>query len=192
MLVAFPRALTPLPGRAVSRLIGTRIPGDRGSGALVSTLVRQLPRYLDEERGDVGAQLGTAVVDLLTTALAARLGRPSAVPPDARQRALLMHVHAFIEKRLGDPGLIPATIAAAHHISLRYLHKLFEHEGVATVIRRRRLDRCRRDLLDPALAARPVAATAARWGFVNAAHFSRLFRETYGLPPGEFRQVNAG
>ena len=60
-------------------------------------------------------------------------------------------------------------IAAAHHISLRSLHQLFHDEGltVAGWIRQRRLECCRRDLSDPALAARPVAAIAARWGFLE-------------------------
>ena len=189
VLVAFPRALTPLHRREVARLLGSRIPGDRGTGALVSTLVRELPRNLDDAQGTAAARIGTAVLDLLTVTLAARLDRNTTLPPDTRQRALLLRVHAFIEARLGDPALTPAAVAAAHHISLRYLHKLFESQGhtVAGLIRERRLDRCRRDLTDPALAARPVSATALRWGFVNAAHFSRLFRSAYGLPPAEFR-----
>ena len=53
--------------------------------------------------------------------------------------------------------------------------------------RQRRLERCRRDLADPALAARPVAAIAARWGFPSAAEFSRAFRAAHGMPPGEYR-----
>ena len=54
-------------------------------------------------------------------------------------------------------------------------------------IRGRRLERCRRDLADPALASRPVAAIAARWGFSSAADFSRAFRAVHGLPPAEYR-----
>ncbi|MGH3774727.1 MAG: helix-turn-helix domain-containing protein [Pseudonocardiaceae bacterium] len=52
-------------------------------------------------------------------------------------------------------------------------------------------DRCRRDLLDPALADRPVSAIATRWGYPNAAHFSRAFRDAYGLPPREYRLAHA-
>lgn len=85
-------------------------------------------------------------------------------------------------------------IAAAHHISVRYLHRLFEAEDktVASWIRGRRLERSRLDLLDPALAGRPVSAIGARWGFTSAIHFSRAFRAVYGLPPGEYRMTNTG
>ena len=60
---------------------------------------------------------------------------------------------------------------------------------MAGLIRQWRLERCRRDLLDPAQVDRPVAGIAARWGFSSAAHFSRVFREAYGLPPAAFRRV---
>ncbi len=83
------------------------------------------------------------------------------------------------------------TVTPPRHdrISARYLYKLFETQQttVADWIRRRRLERCRRDLLDPALTARPVSAIAARWGLPNPVHFSRLFRAAYHAPPGEYR-----
>jgi AraC-like DNA-binding protein len=43
-------------------------------------------------------------------------------------------------------------------------------------------------LADPRLAARPINATAARWGFTSHAHFSQAFRNAYGLSPRQFRQ----
>ncbi|MQA88204.1 MAG: helix-turn-helix domain-containing protein [Streptosporangiales bacterium] len=47
-------------------------------------------------------------------------------------------------------------------------------------IRQRRLEACRQDLADPALAYRSVAAIAARRGFTSAAHFSRVFKAAHG------------
>ena len=55
-------------------------------------------------------------------------------------------------------------------------------------IRSARLDRCRRDLLDPAFADQPISAIASRWGLPSAPHFSRLFRQAYGCSPREFRR----
>ncbi len=191
--LSFPRSLLPLRPADVAKLTGVRIAGDRGAGALVSSLASQLPKHLDEWGAADGVRLGTAVIDMLTAALAARLERDRDVEADSRQRALLLRVHAFIEQRLDDPALAPPMIGDAHFISLRYLHKLFEAEqtSVAEWIRRRRLERCRRDLLDPALRSTPVATIAARWGLHNPAHFSRLFRARYGLPPAEFRRLAA-
>jgi AraC-like DNA-binding protein len=113
------------------------------------------------------------------------------LPGETRRRALLLQVHAFIEARLGDPALSPSGVAAANYISVRYLHKLFETEQttVADWIRRRRLERCRRDLLDPALAGRSVDAIGQDWGLTDAAHFSRVFKRRFGVPPAEYRRL---
>jgi AraC-like DNA-binding protein len=75
---------------------------------------------------------------------------------------MMARIRAFIERHLADPDLSPATIAAAHHISTRTLHKLYkaERHPVAASIRRRRLERCRLDLLDPA----GPPARSAPWG----------------------------
>jgi AraC-like DNA-binding protein len=145
---------------------------------------------LHASRPGVSEPLPAVVLDVVTVALAERMGAPAAVQ-DVRRDGLVGRIHAFIESHLGDPDLTPAGVAAAHHISLRYLQKLFEPEshGVAGVIRQRRLERCRDDLLDPAQCERPVAGIAARWGFSSAAHFSRVFREAYGLPPAAFRRA---
>jgi AraC-like DNA-binding protein len=112
---------------------------------------------------------------------------------DAQRRCLVVRIRDFIEEHLGDPALTPSTIAGAHHISLRYLHKLFEtqEKTVAAWIRHRRLESCRRDLMNPAAQWRPVAAIAARWGFTDSASFNRMFRAEYGIPPGEFRRLCA-
>jgi AraC-like DNA-binding protein len=192
--MVFPRQLLPLRPEEVARLSAVRFPGDQGTAALVSSLARQLVRRLDDRDAGDGARLGGAVLDLFSVALAARLDRATRVPPETRQQALRHRIQAFIETHLGDPELSPATIAAAHHLSVRSLYQLFEGEqtGVAGWIRRRRLERCRRDLLDPALAARPVSAIAGRWGLRNAAHFSRAFRAAYGLSPVEYRTLAGG
>ncbi|WP_280882391.1 helix-turn-helix domain-containing protein [Streptomyces pseudovenezuelae] len=190
LLLRFPRALLQLPDRDLRRLNGVRIPGAQGIGALSSQFLLQLARHMHELSASDTARLSTLTLDVLTTALADALDTPSTVAPHTRQRALMAQIHAFIQHHLDDAHLTPDTIAAAHHISLRYLHKLFQQEGhtVAGWIRERRLEQCRRDLADPRLAARSIHAIAARWGFASPAYFSQAFRSAYGLSPRQFRQ----
>jgi AraC-like DNA-binding protein len=187
--LSFPRALLPFRPDEVGELTAVRIGGDCGAGALISALARQVPRHLDEYRVGDSVRVGSALLDLITAALAARLDRESQVVLETRQGALLLRIHAFIEQRLSDPELSPSTVAAAHHISVRYLHRLFQSQQttVADWIRQRRLDRCRHDLLDPALRRWPVGRVGVRWGFLTPGQFSRAFRTEYGLPPGEYR-----
>lgn len=193
--IVFPRALLPLRLDELALLTAVKVPGRQGLGALASALAMRMPEHLDD--GDsgssvawsVGARLGTAVLDLLAVAFAERLGRDETVPFDTRQRALLHRIHAFVEDHLADPDLSPRSIAAAHHVSVRYLYKLFETQEttVGGWIRRRRLERARRDLRDPALHDRSITAIASRWGFSSPAHFNRTFRKVYGVTPGECR-----
>ena len=192
--VQFPRTLLPLPQQELARLTAVRVGGRHGLGALVSSLAVHLQEHLDDYDATELARLATALTDLLAVGLAGPLDRGAMVPPDTHRRVLLLRIRSFIDQRLGDPGLSPGMIAAAHYVSARYLHKLFEAEAttVAGWIRTRRLERCRRDLLDPALQARPVRAIAARWGLVDAQHFTRAFRAAYGLPPAEYRRLHLG
>lgn len=102
-----------------------------------------------------------------------------------------LRVQEFIRQNLHDPGLTPPLIAAAHHISLSYLHRLFQQqtqgETVAAWIRSRRLEGTHRDLVDPMLRATPIHSIATRWGFPRASDFTRAFRTAYGVSPREHR-----
>jgi hypothetical protein len=76
--VVFPRSLLPLRPADAAGLTAVRIPGDRGAGALVSSVAAQLPGRLDQLDGADGARLGTTMVDLLAVALAGHAGRARA------------------------------------------------------------------------------------------------------------------
>lgn len=189
MTFMFPPSMLPLSRNRLKELTAVRIPASAGLGDVTAQFLLQLARNIDHYSPAEAARLSTAALEVLATRLAHELDVPDWGTPDARRHALLSTVQAFIQQHLGDPGLSPVTIAAAHHMSLRSLHQLFHDEGltVAGWVRGRRLECCRRDLSDPALDARPVAAIAARWGFSSPSDFSRTFRTAHGLPPAEYR-----
>lgn len=76
--------------------------------------------------------------------------------------------------------------------STRYLHKLFEADRrtVSLYIKGLRLDRARRDLLDPRLAGRPISAIAYDCGFGDLSGFNRAFKEAYAVSPKELRDAS--
>jgi AraC-like DNA-binding protein len=187
----FPPSALPLPPSRLRHLAAVRIPATAGLGELAAQFLLQLVRNIDHYSPAEAARLSAAALEVLATRLARELDVTGWGTPESRRHALLTTVQAFIQQHLGDPRLSPAAVAAAHHISLRALHQLFHDEGltVAGWIRHRRLERCRRDLSDPALASRPVSAIAARWGFASASDFTRTFRNAHGLPPAEYRRT---
>jgi len=74
----------------------------------------------------------------------------------------------------------------------RYLHKLFEadHQTVSPYIKGLRLDRARRDLLDPRLAGRPISTIAYACGFGDLSGFNRAFKQAYAVSPKELRNAS--
>jgi AraC-like DNA-binding protein len=189
MVMMVPRHLVAVPSEVLGQLTAVRMSGSEGVGALVAPYLSQLADNLDQVVGATGARLLHSAVDLLTTVFTRELGLDAANDP---HRALVQRIHAHIDRNLGSPQLGPSSIAAAHFISTRHLHGLFREQGttISTWIRMRRLQQCQRTLVDPASAARPVAAIAAQWGFPDAAHFSRVFKATFGVSPSEFRATH--
>ncbi|MER5969735.1 AraC family transcriptional regulator [Streptomyces sp. NPDC002055] len=188
--VEIPKALLPLPTKLLRRGVPRRVAAGTGMVALTTQFLTQVvtdaPRYRPED----GPRLGAVLVDLVAALFAHAAEAEGCLPEGARQRALLLQVKRFIRAHLHDPGLRPGDVAAAHHISVSYLHRLFKGEEttVAAWIRRCRLEAARRDLADPALTEVPVHVVAARWGFSRASDFNRSFRTVYGMPPGEYRK----
>jgi AraC-like DNA-binding protein len=192
-LIAFPRTLLAVPENMVKRSIPVSLTGDRGVGLLLSQFIVGLNAQAAELQAADRARMATILVDLLAATIAQQCGVDVSIPPSSRRHALLLRIYTFIAQNLSDPGLSPTSIAAACHISPRYLQTLFQQQGdtVSGWIRDRRLDRCQHDLADPHLRALPVSAIAARWGLTDAARFSRAFRATYGVPPTEYRRITA-
>jgi len=185
----FPCERLRLPPAAVEEVLVTPVSSAQSTGSLVAPFLRRLVANLEQPGEPVNSRLADNVLDLLATLFGERTGILPA-DPAALRRSLLLNVHAWIDAHLGDPGLGPDAIARANHISVRYLHKLFQEQGtsVGSWVRERRLSNCRRDLEDPALAQRGVHAIARHWGFDDAAHFSKIFKACYGEPPGAYRQ----
>jgi AraC-like DNA-binding protein len=192
LVMMFPRRLLRLPPATMAEITATRISGRQGVGGVVAPFLAELARNVDEVSPATSERLADNVLDLLHTLFSERLETlPDTVEP--LQRGLLLRIMAFIEARLGDPDLdgaaVALALALAHHISTRYLHKLFVSQGVSVGrhIRQRRLDHCRRALADPGMAGESVGSIAARWDLLDAAHFSRMFKATYGESPREYR-----
>lgn len=182
-----PRDVLGLSESEMTHVTASPVGADSPLGGMLSPFLAGLVDGVGSYAPHTRELMARNVVDLLGVLADEVLGR-SAMDTPGGNRALLLRIQAYIDRHLADPELTPQVIARAHHISLRYLHKLFESED-ATVgrwIQRRRLEECRRDLTRHR-SAHTIAAVAHRWGFTSAAHFSRAFRAAYGMTPREWR-----
>lgn len=148
---------------------------------LAQMLIR-MPAYADRgEASGLAAVLRTPLAFCLAAAEGPETGRETL----RRGR----DIRRFIEDNLGDPDLVPAKIIARFGLSRSQLFRQFDSAGgVETYIRRRRLRRTLVELADPALSSRNIGEIAYAAGFADEAHFSRLFRATYGTTPRAFRK----
>ncbi|MBE1532051.1 helix-turn-helix domain-containing protein [Actinomadura algeriensis] len=190
--IVVPLRLLSVPRDQVGRAIGAPLPGRGGVGGLLAGTLANIIADPGAYRASDGPRLATVLADLVSALLAHAIDAGDAAPgapPEVRRRTLLLRAHEFIDRHLQDPELSPAAVAAAHHISVSYLHRLFSAEGrtVAAWIRLRRLERARLALADPALRTVPVHRIAAMCGFTHHSAFTRAFRDAFGLPPSDYR-----
>ncbi|GLY90053.1 helix-turn-helix domain-containing protein [Actinoallomurus iriomotensis] len=180
-----------LPRDRADRVVGRPICGTEGVGALLAQFLTHLTTESRTYRPTDGPRMGLVATDLLLAVLGHLADDDDdGAPPPAHRQALILRIHNFIRHHLGDPHLTPRAIASAHHISLSYLHRLFQGEQftVAACIRHQRMEHARRDLADRAMYATPIYAIAARWGFSRATDFTRAFRAAYGISPTDYRR----
>ncbi|WP_371584420.1 helix-turn-helix domain-containing protein [Streptomyces sp. NBC_01314] len=189
LIVQIPRARLPLHSNTLDQLTLTRIQGQTGIGALFRHYLTDLMNHAPQYEECDALRLANVTLDLLSAMLAEAARAEDLLPPESQQTVLRTRINAFIRQHLGDPGLTPAAVAAAHQVSVRYLHRLYQGQGttIADGIRRSRLERIHRDLADPRLDARSISAIAARWGFPEPTSFSRAFKTLYGITPRAHR-----
>lgn len=125
-------------------------------------------------------------LELLRTAVEPELPTGRA----AERAALRTEIRRYVRTHLQDSDLGPTTIARAFAMSVRALHALFEDgdESVAVMVRNERLRRCLEDL--QRRNGGSVTDIAFRWGFCDAAHFSRVFKRKFGVTPSEVRHAS--
>ncbi|WP_162958643.1 helix-turn-helix domain-containing protein [Nocardia yunnanensis] len=188
-VVRFPRAELRVGDHEIAAGLARTIRFDQGIGGVVSPFLYGLRRGLADNELRDSARLESAVFDLVSAVVEGEyLGtrRHSGA-------VLLSSVRAFIEAQLSNIDLTTRMIADRHHISPRYLQRLFEEQGqtVAGWIRHRRLEKCRNDLADQRLVHLSIGAICSRYGLADPSHFSKIFKEEYGVPPREYRNLMA-
>jgi AraC-like DNA-binding protein len=181
LVVLVPQEALDLTRDRVAAVAATRLDGEHLAGARTGLL-------------DLAAGRGAAAATEQALHAVGRLVR--AAPPvrvSGRRDgdALLARAKELIAARLGEPGLTPDHVAALLGVSRRSLYDLFAADvgPIARYTRTLRLERARDLLLAPG--GLPVADVAVECGFPDPAHFSRLFRRQYGVPPAEYRRVAA-
>ena len=157
-----------------------------GSRFLLNNLIRGVAdRQFDD--ADIEASTILDAVNTFVLGAARGEGQPDKSLRQRQQRDIIR----YIEQHLTDPALSIGQIADLHRISKRYLHWLFREEAMTVneFIISRRLQGCRKELINPDAAHRHVSQIAYAWGFANLSHFSKRYRAQFQESPTETRRT---
>ena len=188
---AFVIMLPPLSDAAIAALfergVARRSNGRAGLSRVLHAMVNESFGEIRRLPGSSGRKLGAAIATMAWDALREQIETP---PVIGRRDDLPMRVKAYIEAKLADPELSVEQIAHACGISVRGLHRHFAEDPAGSVSRylwQRRLIRCAEALRDPSRAHLSITDVCFSYGFSSSSHFSRLFKDRFGVPPVRYR-----
>jgi AraC-like DNA-binding protein len=129
--------------------------------------------------------------DLIAATIAATRGDRALAAGRGIAAARLRVIKSDICAHLGDGGLSVGEIARRQRVTSRYVHKLFENEGLtfSSFVLGQRLARAHRLLSDPRLADRSISSVAFDVGFGDLSYFNRMFRRRYAATPTDVREL---
>ena len=132
------------------------------------------------------ADVRELVLSLISSLVSERTGNAPAVPVHSARR---LAAETYIDQHLHESSLTPSHVADHLNISVRQVARLFEPTGSspARFIRERRLLKVREQLTLPQYRHTKIADLAHLWGFSSHAHFTRAFRDYFGMTPSEAR-----
>jgi AraC-like DNA-binding protein len=162
---------------------GLRIAANSAAGAMLGAWLSAFADRVIED----GSETLVDSIDSTLAVLAATVTSHARELEISVKDGQLLAIMRYMESRLADTSLTAITVAQHFGISVRHLERLFA--GYRTTVagwrRLRRLERCRAELSNP-LNRKTITTIAIDWGFSDAAHFSRLFKATYGMSPRDF------
>ncbi len=192
-LVRIPAALlrqyVPLIDNCCSRSVAIR----PGAGKIMLSLFEQALAQGASLSSSQSQRFGTMLIDAVasTTQEAPELQPSLTQSRESSQQRVLRQAKKYIECNFSDSALTSAEIAHYCKVSVRYLNAAFSAHSttVGAYLRECRLTQCRLELMSPALRDKSIAEISMRWGFNDAAYFSRAYKDKFGQAPSVERKA---
>ena len=161
--------------------------GKTGTARVLQAALAEAFKQMNRLGPRSGRTLHGAVTEMTWDALREQLDAPAPLVHQDMQRA---RIKGYIESQLADPELSVGSIAQGCGMSVRSVHRVFAADPAGSVSKfvwMRRLSHCATILRDPKQAHRPITDICCSWGFNSTSHFDRLFKEQFGVAPGNRR-----
>lgn len=181
------RPSTPEEQALYDRAIAHRLAGNVGTSRVLESTLVEIFDQMNRIAPSSGSGLQYAVTTMAWDALREQLAAPSPLSYIETQRA---RIKVHIDSQLGDPNLSVETIAQACGLSVRSVHRTFALDAdgsVSSYIWKQRVHRCADALRNTNDARRSITEICRSWGFGSESHFSRVFKEHFGVSPRAYR-----
>ena len=200
--IAFPeqtaRRLMLLPRQALRarapNLRRLQVPLRLSSDMAFAPLLAETLRMLTQVDQSLESRTVDTLMETVIEIVALQCRSMAGTEPAASTELTFTNIKRHIHLALSDPGLSPASAAAASQVSVRTLHRLFARHAQLSFeayVLQARLALAREILVVGR--APTVSDVAFACGFNNLSHFTRRFSERYGeLPVNLLRQVKSG
>jgi AraC family transcriptional regulator, positive regulator of tynA and feaB len=189
LIVTIPRTLLHRHLPMAGHYTAMRMDGERGMGAILSSLLRNLNTQLPHLSAQSFNASADTVIELLGLTLSELAESP--VPLSSCRSLSLLKIKQWIANHLHDGELNSETIAAATGFSSRYINQLFTEENTSLMryVWQQRLAMSAQSMLRPSWHHRSISEIALTYGFNDFSHFSRAFKKQFGQSPKGYRDV---
>jgi AraC-like DNA-binding protein len=183
-------AIAPLVGRIDDTPLRL-VPPRSEALTLLVTYARAITDALPLATPELQRLAVTHMHDLIATTIGATRDGLAIAEGRGIAAARLRSIMTDIRTNLGDGHLSAVEVAIRHRVTPRYIHKLFENEGLtfSSFVLGQRLSLAHRVLSDPRLADRNISSVAFDVGFGDLSYFNRAFRRRYEATPSEIRHL---
>ncbi len=181
IVLTIPRPLMVSRVPTSHRLTARRIDGGSKLGGLTASVVRQIVEFDIGLEEKAASRVGASTLDILATTLEVELA--GATESNGGCDIRLHQVKRYVLDHLDDADMTVETIATAHKVAPRTLHRLFSVEGTTPIrwLWQQRLAASYKALAEGRV--RQVTDAALSFGFTDISHFSRAFKKQFGCSP---------
>jgi AraC family transcriptional activator of tynA and feaB len=190
ILISIPRNILNQRIYNVGKLTAQKVPSKSGIGAVATSFIQSVVNQLDELEKSQFLEMTDPILDMLTLSLSQLNTSP--IDLSDHKSLTLMRVKQFINKHGEDCDFNPIAISNGVGLSVRYINNLFNTEDTSLIrfLTQQRLELAKRRLSNNLLSHKTITELAMQSGFNNMAHFSRIFKQNYGMSPRKYRSCS--
>jgi AraC family transcriptional regulator, positive regulator of tynA and feaB len=187
-VVIVPKELLKERGFRLAKMTACKLSARAGTGRIAYNFVHAA----FDEATKLSPNNAIGVADSLIDLLLLPLRETDAMSDRIGPEAMYIRAQFFIREHLRDPNLSIDQISVVLGCTKRYLHMLFSDRGttISDYIRNARLQNCRQEL--ETQVGKSVTDVAFSWGFSSSSHFSRVFRDHFGIVPSAIHRTPQG